>query len=71
MRAGHCLHTDSAGKQRYCCWCTLVQHVVREKRDPVHGPNYDGERYAWHWEPSSNGACKADALKPATAGGSA
>ena len=57
----HCLHLSSDNQKRYCCWCTLDQHVVYADKAPLHGPRFPGQRFDFHWEPSSQTTCPNDA----------
>jgi hypothetical protein len=59
MSSGHCLH--AANGTRFCCWCALSQEKVYENEE-LHGPRFSGERFGWHWEPPSTGACARDAV---------
>ena len=61
----HCMHEFKKSVysdiQRACCWCSLIQSRVQEG-EPVHGPNFRGDRYRTHWEPpSTNQNCPRDA----------
>jgi hypothetical protein len=54
----HCLHIKDDWT-RYCCWCDLTQHRVFGS-EPCHGLRYTGERFPWHWEPSSMDKCPGE-----------
>ena len=67
MEQSHCMHDGAQWRRedqqcaiRYCCWCGLTQCRVDEAK-PIHGPRFKGERFSWHWEPSSMNECPRDA----------